>query len=197
MEHIHPIHHQIISREEREQRLGQHGKVLWFTGLSGSGKSTLALALERKLFAMGYQVVVLDGDNIRTGITNNLSFSPEDRTENIRRIAEVAKLFLANGLVCIVSFISPMRQMREMARDIIGSKDFIEVFVDTPLEVCETRDVKGLYAKARAGMIPDFTGVTAPYEHPLQPDIHIRTASKTIEHSLDELYQGVLPALRW
>jgi len=197
MNNIHPITDSIISRSERENRLGQHGKVLWFTGLSGSGKSTLAIALERQLFDKGYSIVVLDGDNIRTGINNNLSFTPEDREENIRRIAEVAKLFLANGMICIVSFISPTIAMRDKARQIIGTADFIEVFIDTPIEICEARDVKGLYKKARAGEIADFTGVNAPYEAPLHPDMHIRTEGITIEESLKELAQNVLSTIKW
>ena len=177
-------------------REGQQAKVLWFTGLSGSGKSTLAIALERKLFDRGYSVAVLDGDNIRAGINNNLSFSPEDRIENIRRIAEVAKLFVSNGQTCIVSFISPTIAMRQQAKDIIGHQDFVEVFIDTPLEVCESRDVKGLYKKARAGEITDFTGVQAPYEKPLQPQIHISTDGFTIDQSLQLLYNSVLPFIR-
>jgi adenylylsulfate kinase len=197
MNNLHPITDNIISRSEREVRLGQHGKVLWLTGLSGSGKSTLALALERELFDQGYSVVVLDGDTIRTGINKNLSFSPEDRTENIRRIAEVAKLFLTQGIICIVSFISPTRDMRAMAREIIGDPDFIEIFIDTPIEVCEARDVKGLYKKARAGEIPDFTGVNAPYEPPFQPDIHILTERNSIEDSLSELTQLILPRIQY
>ena len=197
MKNIHPITDSIISRAERENRLGQQGKVLWFTGLSGSGKSTLAIALERQLFDKGYSVVVLDGDNIRTGINNNLSFTPEDRVENIRRIAEVAKLFLANGMICIVSFISPTIAMRDKARQIIGPEDFVEVFIDTPIEICESRDVKGLYKKARAGEIADFTGVNAPYEAPLSPDVHIRTAGNSIEESLKELAQNVISKIKW
>jgi len=197
MNNIHPITDSIISRMEREVRLGQHAKVLWFTGLSGSGKSTLAIALERQLFDQGYSVVVLDGDNIRTGINNNLTFSPDDRIENIRRIAEVAKLFLANGMICIVSFISPTREMRSMAKQIIGAADFIEVFIDTPIEICEARDVKGLYKKARAGEILDFTGVNAPYEPPIHPDIHIQTESVEITISLDLLYQKIQPMIQW
>ena len=197
MNNIHPITDSIISRTEREIRLGQHAKVLWFTGLSGSGKSTLAIALERQLFDQGYSVVVLDGDNIRTGINNNLTFSPDDRIENIRRIAEVAKLFLANGMICIVSFISPTREMRSMAKQIIGAADFIEVFIDTPIEICEARDVKGLYKKARAGEILDFTGVNAPYEPPIHPDIHIQTESVEITISLDLLYQKIQPMIQW
>ncbi len=197
MNNIHPITDSIISRSEREIRLGQHAKVLWFTGLSGSGKSTLAIALERQLFDTGYSVVVLDGDNIRTGINNNLSFTPEDRIENIRRISEVAKLFLANGMICIVSFISPTRDMRSMAKQIIGPNDFVEVFIDTPIEICEARDVKGLYKKARAGEITDFTGVNAPYETPLKPDVHIHTESMAIENSLLQLYQQILHQIQW
>ena len=196
MKNIHPITDSIISREERELRLGQRGKVLWFTGLSGSGKSTLAIALERQLFDQGYSVIILDGDNIRTGINNNLTFSPDDRIENIRRIAEVAKLFLANGIICIVSFISPTRDMRANAKQIIGPSDFVEVFIDTPIEVCEARDVKGLYKKARAGEIKDFTGVNAPYEIPLQPDVHVHTEDTDIEETLAVLYQQILPRIR-
>lgn len=195
MKNIHPITDSIISREERELRLGQRGKVLWFTGLSGSGKSTLAIALERQLFDQGYSVIILDGDNIRTGINNNLTFSPDDRIENIRRIAEVAKLFLANGIICIVSFISPTRDMRANAKQIIGPSDFVEVFIDTPIEVCEARDVKGLYKKARAGEIKDFTGIHAPYEAPLHPDVHVHTEDTDIEESLAVLYQQILPQI--
>ena len=197
MNNLYPTDHHLVSRTEKETRYGQHAKVLWFTGLSGSGKSTLAIALERKLFEQGYNVVVLDGDNIRTGINNNLSFSPEDRVENIRRIAEAAKLFVANGMICIVSFISPTRDMRAMARHIIGDPDFVEVFIDTPLEICEQRDVKGLYKKARAGEIKDFTGIHAPYEAPLHPEVHIQTAYTTVELSLDQLSKDVLPLIRW
>ncbi len=187
---------QFISREEKQLRLGQHAKVFWMTGLSGSGKSTLAIALERKLFDFGYHVVVLDGDNIRTGINNNLTFSPVDRIENIRRIAEVAKLFISNGQICIVSFISPTIEMRNNAKQIIGENDFVEVFIDTPIEICESRDVKGLYKKARAGEITDFTGVNAPYETPIQPDIHIQTKDRTEVESLFQLIENVVPMLR-
>ena len=197
MPNLHPITDQIIPRDEREVRLGQRGKVFWFTGLSGSGKSTLAIALERRLFDEGYHVVILDGDNIRTGINNNLSFTPEDRAENIRRIAEVAKLYLNNGIICIVSFISPTRDMRDMAKNIIGASDFVETFIDTPLEICEARDVKGLYKKARAGEIMDFTGIHAPYEAPLNPEIHIKTENATIAESLEILIQKVHPYTRW
>ncbi len=182
--HIFPVDERMVTREERELRLGQRAKAFWFTGLSGSGKSTLAIALERKLFEKGYSVVILDGDNIRTGINNNLSFSPEDRIENIRRIAEIAKLFVDNGHICIVSFISPTIEMRQQAKAIIGENDFVEVYINTPLEICESRDVKGLYKKARAGEIKDFTGINAPYEAPLTPEMHITTADQTIDQSL-------------
>lgn len=197
MTNIHPIDYQFIPGEEKEIRLGQHAKVFWFTGLSGSGKSTLAIALERSLFDRGYQVVVLDGDNIRAGINQNLGFSPDDRIENIRRIAEIAKLFLLHGQICIVSFISPTIELRQLAKDIIGKEYFIEVFIDTPIELCEERDVKGLYKKARAGEISDFTGVNAPYEAPSNPDILIQMENKTIEQSFLELYERILPVIRW
>jgi len=196
-DNIFPIEHQLVSREENEVRLGQRAKVFWFTGLSGSGKSTLAIALQRQLFDEGYHMVVLDGDNIRNGISNNLSFSDEDRSENIRRIAEAAKLFLANGQICLVSFISPTIAIRNKAREIIGEKDFIEVFIDTPLEICESRDVKGLYKKARAGEIKDFTGISAPFEVPPEPKIHIQSKDKSFDESYSELYRQVLNFIKW
>ena len=167
--------------------------MFWFTGLSGSGKSTLALGVEKKLFDEGKHVVLLDGDNIRTGINNNLGFSLEDRKENIRRIAEVAKLFAEQGMICLVSFISPTREMRAMAKSIIGINDFVEIYIDTPIEECEARDVKGLYKKARAGEIKDFTGIHADYEAPQHPDVHIQTSGKTIEESLNDLIQQINP----
>jgi len=163
LKNIHPVFERIIPRTTKEERLNQKAKVIWFTGLSGSGKTTLASALEKKLFEMGYFTQILDGDNIRTGINNNLGFSEEDRLENIRRIAEVSKLILNCGVVTICAFISPTEEIRQMAMDIIGKEDFIEVYVSTPVEVCEQRDVKGLYAKARAGLIQDITGVNAPF----------------------------------
>jgi adenylylsulfate kinase len=193
---IYPVDHQLISRAAREIRLGQHAGVFWFTGLSGSGKSTLALALEKALFAEGFHVVVLDGDTIRTGINNNLGFSSDDRMENIRRIAEVAKLFVQGGIICLVSFISPTRAMRDMARNIIGTADFHDIFVDTPLEVCEARDVKGLYRRARAGEIAAFTGVSAPYEPPVDPFLHLRTEGHAVEASLAALLAAVRPVVR-
>ena len=172
---------------DREKLLNQRGVVLWFTGLSGSGKSTLAIALERELHNAGYVCRLLDGDNIRTGINNNLGFSEEDRKENIRRIAEVAKLFADSGIITIASFISPTNEVRKMAGEIIGENDFLEVFISTPLEVCEQRDVKGLYKKARAGIIKDFTGISAPFEAPENPFADIDTSKFTIEECITKL----------
>jgi len=193
--HIHPIFDRLISRQERERRLGQHGRVLWFTGLSGSGKSTLATGLERRLVDPGYHAYVLDGDNVRSGINQNLGFSDEDRVENIRRIAEVSKLFVQAGIVTLNCFISPTREMRTLARDIIGPEDFIEIYVNTPLEICEARDVKGLYRKARKGEIKDFTGIDAPFEEPGDPAIVINTASRTVDQCVDELFEFVIPLI--
>lgn len=159
-----------VARVDRERLNGHLGKVLWFTGLSGSGKSTLANALEVELHRQGMRTYILDGDNIRQGLNKDIGFTDADRVENIRRIAEVAKLMLDAGLIVMTAFISPFRQEREMARELIGAENFIEVFVDTPLEVCEGRDVKGLYKKARAGKIPNMTGINSPYEAPQNPD---------------------------
>lgn len=181
---IHPIFDQLLSREEKEAFLKQRSCCIWFTGLSGSGKSTIAKGLEKKLFNEGYFVQVLDGDNVRSGINNNLGFSEEDRKENIRRISEVAKLFVDAGVVCIASFVSPTIEIRRQARDIIGEDNFIEVFVNTPLEICEQRDVKGLYKKARAGEIKDFTGIDAPFEAPEAASLEIRTEGQSIEESV-------------
>jgi len=172
-----------VQRQEREARLNQRSKVLWLTGLSGSGKSTIAKYLERLLFEEGYLPQVLDGDNIRFGINNNLSFSAEDRLENIRRIAEISKLYLHTGVICINSFISPSREMRDLARSIVGAEDFVEIYINAPIEVCEARDVKGLYQKARAGLIKGFTGIDDPYEAPENPNLEIRTDQLTIEAS--------------
>ncbi len=191
-DNIHPIFERLLSREEKQDRLNQVAKVLWFTGLSGSGKSTIASGLEKRLFDAGYFIQVLDGDNIRTGISKNLSFSSEDRAENIRRISEVSKLFVNAGVITLNSFVSPTIAVRQQAKDIIGHEDFIEIFVNTPLEVCEARDVKGLYKKARAGEIKNFTGIDAPFEAPTNPDIEIKTENQTIEDSVEEVFQNVL-----
>lgn len=178
--HIYPVFDQIVSREEKEKKLKQKAKVIWFTGLSGSGKTTLASALERNLFDRGFLTQVLDGDNIRTGINNNLGFSPEDRMENIRRIAEIAKLLINSGVICICAFVSPTRDVRNIVRTIVGESDFLEIYVSTPLEVCETRDIKGLYKKARAGEIKEFTGVSAPFDVPQKAVLSIDTSDKTV-----------------
>lgn len=193
---IHPIFDRLLSRQEREQRLGQKGKVLWLTGLSGSGKSTIAENLERKLFEAGYFPQVLDGDNIRSGINKNLGFSVADRTENIRRIAEVARLYANSGVIVLASFISPTRQIRTLAKTIIGADDFLEVYVNAPLEECERRDVKGLYQKARRGEIKGFTGIDSPYEAPETPFLEIRTDQLALENSVDVLFEKVQPEIQ-
>ena len=167
-------------------------KLAVITGLSGSGKSTIAVGLEKKLFKNGFFAQVLDGDNIRTGINNNLGFSLDDRAENIRRIAEVAKLYLNSGIITICSFVSPTIAIRKNAKDIIGNSDFIEIFVNTPLDVCEKRDVKGLYKKARKGEIKGFTGIDSPYEKPQKPSLEILTNQQSIEESVELVYQHIL-----
>jgi adenylylsulfate kinase len=178
---------ELLQRKDKEALLNQKSKVVWLTGLSGSGKTTLAKYLEQKLHAEGFLTQVLDGDNIRSGINRNLGFSEEDRLENIRRISEVSKLFLNCGIITINAFVSPTREIRALAESIIGKDDFLEVFIDTPIEICEMRDVKGLYAKARRGEIKDFTGVTAPFEISESPSLVIQTKDKTIEESGKEL----------
>lgn len=194
--HIYPIFDQTLQRADREQLLNQSSKVIWFTGLSGSGKSTLAIALERELSKRGILCYLLDGDNIRTGINNNLGFSEADREENIRRIAEVSKLFVDCGVVTLAAFISPTNAIRKQAESIIGSENFIEVFVSTPLEVCEQRDVKGLYRKARAGEIKNFTGISSPFEAPEKPSIAIDTSKADLGVCVEELLDTVLPQLQ-
>lgn len=196
-EHIHPIFDQLLQRSEREQRLQQRSKVLWLTGLSGSGKSTVAKYLERVLFVEGFFPQVLDGDNIRFGINSNLSFSADDRLENIRRIAEISKLYLHSGVICINSFISPTREMRDLARQIVGSEDFIEIYINAPIEVCEARDVKGLYQKARAGLIKGFTGIDDPYEAPEKPELEIRTDQMTVEESARRIVEYLRPLVTY
>lgn len=190
---IYPIFDRMMSRDDKEQLLKQRGMMLWFTGLSGSGKSTVAIALERELHSRGLLCRILDGDNIRSGINNNLGFSAEDRVENIRRIAEVGRLFVDTGIITIAAFISPNNQLREMSAEIIGKDDFVEVFVSTPLEECEKRDVKGLYAKARRGEIKNFTGISAPFEAPEHPDITLDTSKLPVEESVKILLDYVLP----
>jgi len=193
---IHPIFDRLLQRKDREQRFHQKSKVLWLTGLSGSGKSTIAQALERRLFNEGYLPQVLDGDNIRSGINNNLGFSIEDRQENIRRIAEVSKLYINSGIITINSFVSPTIAIRQLAKEIIGEEDFIEVFINTPLEICEARDVKGLYKKARKGEIKGFTGIDSPYEAPPAPSLEVPTHNKSIEESAGMIYDYLLPLIQ-
>lgn len=194
---IHPVFDRILTRTDKENRLNQRAKVIWLTGLSGSGKSTIAVGLERKLQEQGYLTQILDGDNVRTGINNNLGFSDEDRTENIRRIAEVSKLFMNCGIITINSFVSPTLAIREQARQIIGEEDFLEVYINVPLEVAEQRDVKGLYKKARAGEIKDFTGINAPFEAPENPFLVLNTHKMTIEESVDSLFQAVIRKVKY
>ena len=191
-ENIHPIFDQILGRTDKEALLKQKSLVIWMTGLSGSGKSTIAKGLEGVLHQKGYLVQILDGDNVRTGINANLGFSDEDRTENIRRIAEVSKLFLNCGVITINSFVSPTIAIRENAREIIGEDDFAEVYINAPLETCEARDVKGLYQKARKGEIKDFTGINAPFEAPENPGLEIRTDELSIEDSVNKLSEYIL-----
>ena len=190
-DNIFPIYDRMLSREDKEKLLGQRGLMVWFTGLSGSGKSTLAIALERELHKRGVLCRILDGDNIRSGINNNLGFSVADRVENIRRIAEVGKLFVDTGIVTIAAFISPNNKIREMAARIIGRADFVEVYVSTPLEECERRDVKGLYAKARRGEIKNFTGISAPFEAPTSPDLEIDTTGQAVEESVNKIIETI------
>lgn len=192
-------HDALVDRPQREARRGHRGAIVWFTGLSGSGKSTLATRVERELFEAGCATYVLDGDNVRHGLNGDLGFSPEDRTENIRRIGEVAKLFVDAGVIVLTAFISPYREDRDRVRESVAQRgDFLEVFVECPLEVCEDRDPKGLYAKARAGEIPQFTGISAPYEAPDAPDLRVDThdlseseaTARVVQHLRDHGYLG-------
>lgn len=192
---IYPIYDKMLTRKEKEALLGQHAVMVWFTGLSGSGKSTLAVALERELHRRGFFCRILDGDNVRSGINNNLGFTEADRMENIRRIAEVSKLFIDTGVITIAAFISPTHEMREMAANIVGRDDFLEVYVSTPLEECERRDVKGLYAKARRGEIKNFTGISAPFEPPLHPALTLDTSVLSLEEALEKLLDAVFPRI--
>ena len=186
---IYPIFDRMLSREDKEQLLGQRGVMLWFTGLSGSGKSTVAMALERELQRRGRLCRILDGDNIRTGINAGLGFSPEDRKENIRRIAEVGKLFVDTGIITLAAFVSPTEELRQMARHIIGEADFKEIFISTPLAECEKRDAKGLYARARRGEVKDFTGISAPFEQPEHPALALDTSHLSLEESVNKLLE--------
>jgi len=194
---IHPVFNSLLTRSDKEKLLKQHARVIWLTGLSGAGKTTIARQFEIELNKMGYLTQILDGDNVRTGINNNLGFSEDDRFENIRRIAEVSKLFLDCGIICINSFISPTKKIRQMARDIIGNENFIEVYVNASLAVCEKRDTKGLYQKARAGEIRNFTGIGAPFEPPEHPDIELKTDTPTIAESVAQGLEMILPLIQY
>ena len=186
-ENIYPVFDRMLSRQDKEELLHQRGVMLWFTGLSGSGKSTVAIALERELHRRGLLCRILDGDNIRSGINANLGFSEEDRRENIRRIAEVAKLFVDTGIITIAAFISPTEELRQLAAQIIGADDFKEVYISTPLEECERRDVKGLYARARKGEVKNFTGISAPFEAPANPALALDTSHLKLEECVEAL----------
>lgn len=191
--HIYPIFDRMLGRKDKEDLLHQHSVMIWFTGLSGSGKSTLAIALERELQNRGLLCRILDGDNIRSGINNNLGFTAEDRVENIRRIAEIGKLFVDTGVITIAAFISPNNELRDMASRIIGKENFVEVYISTPIEECEKRDVKGLYAKARRGEIKNFTGISAPFEAPEDAALSIDTSKHSVKESVDMLLDLILP----
>ncbi len=186
-QNIYPIFDRMLSRADKEQLLGQRGVMLWFTGLSGSGKSTVAIALERELQKRGLLCRILDGDNIRSGINANLGFSEEDRRENIRRVAEVSKLFVDTGIITIAAFVSPTEDLRQLAEQIIGKEDFKEIYISTPLAECERRDVKGLYARARRGEVKNFTGISAPFEAPQHPALSLDTSVLSLEESVRKL----------
>ena len=186
-ESLYPIFDRMMTREDKEQLLHQRGVMLWFTGLSGSGKSTVAIALERELHKRGLLCRILDGDNIRSGINANLGFSAEDRRENIRRVAEVAKLFVDTGIITIAAFVSPTEELRQLAQQIIGEDDFKEIYISTPIEECERRDVKGLYARARRGEVKNFTGISAPFEAPQHPALSLDTSKLPVEESVKHL----------
>lgn len=187
----------VIGRGCKEKLLNQHSKAIWFTGLSGAGKTTISQNLERELYNRGYLTQILDGDNIRSGINNNLSFTEVDRMENIRRIAEISKLLVNNGVITLNSFISPTHEIREIAKTIIGAENFIEVFVNTPIDICEQRDVKGLYKKARKGEIINFTGIDSPFEPPINHNIELHTHIHTLEESVQQCLEVILPQVEY
>jgi adenylylsulfate kinase len=191
-----PIFDDILQREDKEILLQQNAKVIWMTGLSGSGKTTIAKGVERYLHSKGILNQLLDGDNIRVGISNNLTFSSEDRAENIRRIAEVSKLFMNCGIVTLNCFVSPTIAIRKIAKDIIGDENLIEVYINASVETCENRDIKGLYKKARAGKIKDFTGISAPFEAPENPELEINTSELSIDDSVQKVLGYILPKIK-
>lgn len=191
-DNIYPVFDRIYDRKVKEEILRQNGRVIWFTGLSGSGKTTLAASLEKELFFRRFFCQVLDGDNIRAGINSNLGFNEEDRMENIRRISEVSKLLVNAGMITICSFISPTNEIRDLARKIIGPEDFIEVYLSTPLDVCEKRDTKGLYKRARKGELKDFTGISSPFDVPLCPDIELDTSKYSVRECVDRIFTTII-----
>ncbi len=195
-ENIYPIYDRMMTRQDKESLLGQRGIMIWFTGLSGSGKSTVAMGVERELHAQGILCRILDGDNVRAGINNNLGFSAEDRIENIRRIAEIGKLFVQTGVVTLACFVSPTNDIRQMAREIVGEEDFLEVYISTPIEECERRDVKGLYARARKGEVKNFTGISAPFEAPVSPDKAIDTSKIPLKESVKTLTELIIKRVK-
>jgi adenylylsulfate kinase len=194
---IHPVFDRILLKSDKEGLLKQHAQVIWMTGLSGAGKSTIAAGLEKALHNKGYLTQIIDGDNIRSGLNRNLGFSGEDRQENLRRIAEVTKLFLNCGVITINSFITPTKEARKMVKEIVGSSSFIEVYINAPIEVCESRDVKGLYKKARKGLIKDFTGIDSPFEPPENPDVEIQTDQLAVDDAIDKLLKTILPKIEY
>lgn len=195
-DNIHPIFDSILTRAEKEELLHQNGLVVWLTGLSGSGKSTLAKGLERQLYEKGILTILLDGDNLRTGLNAGLGFSEEDRNENIRRVAETAKLFVNAGVVTVCSFVSPTIEIRNLAKAIIGSNDFYEVYIEATFDACAKRDVKGLYKKALKGEIKNFTGLDAPFEPSERPFITINTEYDSEDESLNKLFEAILPVAK-
>ena len=195
-ENIFTIFDDILQREDKEAFLNQRSMVIWMTGLSGSGKTTVAKGVERYLHSQGVLNQLLDGDNIRVGISNNLNFSSEDRGENIRRIAEVSKLFMNCGIVTLNCFVSPTKEIRQVAKDIIGEENFVEVYINASISTCEKRDVKGLYKKARKGEIKDFTGISAPFEAPENPELEINTSELSIEESVQKVLDYILPKIK-
>jgi len=196
VEHIYPIKTK-VSKASREALMKQRALLVWFTGLSGSGKSTLAVQLEAQLHELGFKTYLLDGDNVRAGLNKDLSFTDAGRIENIRRIGEVAKLMLDAGVVVLSAFISPFQSDRDQVRNIIGGDNYVEVFVDAPIELCEQRDVKGLYKKARAGEVKNFTGIDSPYEKPLHPDLVIETGNLSVDESIGRLLRFIEPRLAY
>jgi len=189
---IYPIYNQMLSRADREKRLQQHARVIWLYGLSGSGKSTLTTALEHRLYEEGFVTTLLDGDNLRDGLNRGLGFSDADREENIRRVAEVSKLFVQSGVICLNSFITPKESLRQLARGILGEENLLEIYIECSFETCRKRDVKGLYQRVEKGLVPNFTGKESAFEPPARPHLVLNTETTSLEDSLENLYEFVL-----